>query len=58
MGPSLHIKKNFKEFGKTVQGVEIAKTIGLNPMRKACPHFNRWLNELETQAALKRIRDE
>lgn len=36
-----------KKFKKTVTGINIAQTIGIDKMRKACPIFNKWITELE-----------
>jgi len=34
-----------------VHGPVIAARIGLEPIRKECPHFNGWMNKLEAFAA-------
>lgn len=36
-----------QKFKKTVTGINIAQTIGIDKMRKACPIFNKWITELE-----------
>ena len=33
---------------KKIAGVEIAEKIGLETIRTKCPHFNEWINKLET----------
>lgn len=33
-------------YSKTRKGITIAKTIGIYKMRKACPLFNAWLNQI------------
>lgn len=33
-------------YSKTRKGIAIAKTIGISKMRKACPLFNVWLNQI------------
>jgi len=38
-------------YRKTVHGPVIAARIGLEPIRKECPHFNGWMNKLEAFAA-------
>jgi hypothetical protein len=34
-------------FFKIVNGIDIAKVIGIEAMRKKCPLFNAWLQKLE-----------
>jgi len=36
-----------KKYRKVTMGKIIAYNIGINTMRKRCPHFNEWLNKLE-----------
>ncbi len=36
-----------KSYDKIYTGIEIAKEIGIDPMRNKCPNFNAWLKELE-----------
>jgi len=38
------------DYQKTIHGPLIALDIGLDAMRKACPHFNAWLQRLEQLA--------
>jgi hypothetical protein len=38
-------------YKKAVHGPVIAARIGLNQIRKECPHFNDWMNKLEAFAA-------
>ncbi len=45
--PSALIKKYFPEFQKTVHGLRILSKIGLDTVRKRCPHFNGWIERLE-----------
>lgn len=33
---------------KSTAGPNIAKAIGLNPIRKKCPHFDQWIRKLES----------
>lgn len=35
-------------YGKTTNGIVIAKTIGIDKMRRACPNFDAWLTSIET----------
>jgi hypothetical protein len=37
-----------KKYRKVAMGKIIAYSIGINTMRKRCPHFNEWLNKLES----------
>jgi len=50
--PSKRIIKEIPEYlkGKTkaTAGPMIAQQIGLQTIRKKCPHFDEWINELET----------
>lgn len=46
--PSRRIEKAFRTFRKTVDGVTAACHIGLEVMRQECPHFNGWVEKLET----------
>lgn len=45
--PSKRILKAMPEYQKTFHGPLIACEIGLDAMRRACPHFNEWLGKLE-----------
>lgn len=46
--PSKRILKAMPSYQKTFHGPLIACEIGLDAMRKVCPHFNEWLVKLET----------
>jgi hypothetical protein len=46
--PSKRILKAMPTYQKTFHGPLIACEIGLDAMRKACPHFNEWLVKLES----------
>jgi len=46
--PSKRIQKAMPSYQKTVHGPLIACEIGLDAMRKTCPHFNEWLMKLES----------
>lgn len=46
--PSKRLLKNVKQYDKIVDGISIAKEIGLPTMRKKCSHFNQWLTRLES----------
>lgn len=45
--PSKRILKVMPSYQKTFHGPLIARDIGLDAMRNACPHFNGWLERLE-----------
>lgn len=49
--PSKRILEAMPEYQKTFHGPLIACEIGLDAMRKACPHFNEWLLRLESLRA-------
>lgn len=46
--PSKRILKAMSGYQKTFHGPLIACDIGLDPIRKDCPHFHTWLQKLET----------
>lgn len=45
--PSKRIARLFPAYKKTLHGPTTAARIGLEQIRKECPHFNRWLEKLE-----------
>jgi hypothetical protein len=45
--PSHRIKKVIPPYDKAFAGGEIAKAIGIEVMRKKCPHFNEWITKLD-----------
>jgi hypothetical protein len=45
--PSRRIIKHIKNYVKTVDGIITAREIGLEKMRRECPHFNEWITKLE-----------
>lgn len=49
--PSKRIEAIFPAYKKTLHGPTTAGRIGLERIRTECPHFNDWLNQLETFAA-------
>lgn len=51
--PSKRIEKAASSYSKVAEGVLIAEDIGLDRMRKACKHFDGWLNALEALAPEK-----
>ena len=46
--PSKRIKAALPRYDKVADGVRVAKAIGLDRMRDACPRFGRWLTRLES----------
>jgi len=49
--PSKRVKRAFPRYQKTVHGIEALKSIGVDRIREACPHFASWLGALEAIAA-------
>jgi hypothetical protein len=48
--PSKRIATLFPAYKKTLHGPTTAARIGLEQIRKECPHFNDWMNKLEVFA--------
>ena len=48
--PSKRIANLFPAYKKTLHGPTTAARIGLEQIRKECPHFNGWMNKLEAFA--------
>ena len=46
--PSKRIRGLNAGYSKVTDGVLISQKIGLNAMRAECPHFNEWIEKLET----------
>lgn len=44
--PSKRILKLFKSYQKVTYGYQIAQRIGIDVIRKECPHFNEWMVKL------------
>jgi Domain of unknown function (DUF4276) len=51
--PSKRIKGIYPKYGKTLYGPLVIADIGLDEIRRRCPHANRWLSAIET--ALKPV---
>lgn len=49
--PSKRITDLFPAYKKTLHGPTTAARIGLEQIRKECPHFNDWMQKLEAFAA-------
>ena len=49
--PSKRIWQMLPEYVKTVDGPQIAQTIGLPAIRAQCPRFNQWVTRLESLSA-------
>lgn len=45
--PSKRIQSALKGYQKTLHGPLVSLDIGLDTMRRECPHFNNWLDQLE-----------
>jgi len=45
--PSKRIAKLFPAYKKILHGPIVAQRIGLEKIRKECPHFNEWIHKLE-----------
>lgn len=45
--PSKRIKQLFPKYNKALHGPEIAEYIGLEALRRTCPHFDTWIGQLE-----------
>lgn len=48
--PSKRVQRIIPRYQKPLFGVLAALEIGLDAMRRECPHFNDWLTELEARA--------
>ncbi|MCC6344804.1 MAG: DUF4276 family protein [Bryobacterales bacterium] len=47
---SKRIMREFPKFRKTVQGINIARRIGMEGLRGRCAHFHEWVAKLESHA--------
>ena len=45
--PSKRILKAMRNYQKAIHGPLIASDIGLDAMRRSCPHFDAWLRKIE-----------
>ncbi len=48
--PSKRLEKHIKHYKKRIDGIKLAESIGLNRMREKCPHFDGWIEKLESLA--------
>ncbi|XLP07238.1 DUF4276 family protein [Alteromonas marina] len=48
--PSKRVKTMMPNYDKVLHGPMIAGDIGLETIRQQCPHFNHWLNRIESLA--------
>lgn len=48
--PSKRLKSLYPAYEKVLFGSRIAQGIGLDTLRRECPHFNEWLSKLESLA--------
>lgn len=49
--PSARLQTHLPRYQKLLHGLLIANRIGLPRMREACPHFNRWIEQLQALGA-------
>ncbi|HTA30757.1 MAG TPA: DUF4276 family protein, partial [Candidatus Cybelea sp.] len=49
--PSRRIVDLFPSYKKTLHGPTIVARIGLEKIRNECPHFNAWLDKMESFAS-------
>ena len=47
--PSKRIEQIYPKYQKTIAGPPSAAQIGLDAIRRECPHFNDWIQRLEAQ---------
>lgn len=50
--PSKRLRALFSDYDKVLHGEMIAYDIGLPRIRNQCPHFNEWVNQLESLPSL------
>jgi Domain of unknown function (DUF4276) len=48
--PSARLKALFPSYDKVLHGQQIARKIGIDTMREKCPHFDKWISQLEELA--------
>jgi hypothetical protein len=48
--PSKRIKNILPDFSKTLNGIEVAKSIGIVKISEQCRHFKQWLEKIESCA--------
>jgi hypothetical protein len=46
--PSKRIANIYNSYDKTFDGPFVTSSVGLNQLRSACPHFNEWIEWLES----------
>ena len=51
--PSKRILGVYREYSKPIDGLYIAKCIGLDIMRKECRHFDGWLSTIESLQSIQ-----
>lgn len=45
--PSKRIEANVPEYRKPIDGIEMAAYLGIDIIRRKCPHFNKWIERIE-----------
>ena len=48
IAPSKRLKNAGANYGKVVHAHRIVEKIGVDKIRESCPHFNEWLNTIES----------
>jgi hypothetical protein len=48
--PSKRIRRILPEYSKTLNGIEIAKKIGIDKITQECPHFKAWIENIKAIA--------
>ena len=48
--PSKRLESLLPRYSKPLDGPKAMRAIGLDAIRKECPHFNRWIERLESRA--------
>lgn len=49
--PSKRVLAAYPQYRKVLHGTMAAQAVGLENMRRACPHFRDWLERLEATGA-------
>lgn len=50
LSPSNRILRIWPDYGKISSGVTVLEKVGVDTLRKRCPHFNRWIEQLLTSS--------
>lgn len=52
--PSRRLKNVLPEYAKNLDGITLAKEIGLHAMLNSCPHFKEWIDTISTSARVSK----